>query len=89
MTNPGPMRYMPSPQPAGGLEQVRVWCQREFERISQAMKEGASESLRLDLLQKLPAKPYDGLVCYLAGGVVTGGSAKGLWLYNDGTWTKL
>ena len=87
--SPRSLRYKPTPLSQGTPEQVRAWAGREFEQISRVMREGSSENLRLDVLSKLPAKPYEGLVCYFAANVVTGGSARGVWSYDGTAWTKL
>lgn len=82
------LKYRPSPQPSGGMESIRVWCQREFERISNAINEGATESIRMDLLKQLPKKPYEGLICYFRAGTV-GVPSKGVYVYDGSGWVKL
>ena len=80
--------YAPSPPPqTGGEAALRNWCEREYSRIRDAMIEGRSEFLRLDVLQKLPAKPIEGMVGHFAAGVA--GEAAGVYSYVGGAWTKL
>jgi hypothetical protein len=82
--------YAPSPPPqSGDAKAVAVWCGREFERIALAMREGASEWLRFDVLTKKPVRPVDGMVAFFAANAVSGGSAMGSYEYKAGSWTKL
>lgn len=86
---PRSLRYKPSPLAQGNVDQLRATCWREFEQIARVLREGSSESLRLDVLSKLPAKPYVGLVCYFAANAVSPGSAAGVWSYDGTAWAKL
>lgn len=80
--------YKPSPQPAGtGVEDIRQWCQREFDRIADVLGQGASQGLRLDTITVLPEKPQEGMLLYFAAGVA--GSPRGVYEYAGGAWHKL
>lgn len=83
--------YSPSPPPqSGDFEALRAWCVREYDRIASNLKEGRAQFLRVDELGQVPDKLYAGLVCYFSTGVVSAGSAEGLYEYrNDSAWHKL
>jgi hypothetical protein len=88
MADPRGLFYRPSPPPqTGDFAAIRAWCQREFDRISSVMAEGRSESLRLDVLEAVPDKPFDGLAGYFAANIV--GATRGLYEYRSGAWVKL
>ena len=86
---PKSLRYKPAPLSHGDVDQLRAACWREFEQVARVMREGSSESLRLDVLSELPVKPYVGLVCYFAANAVSPGSAAGVWSYDGAAWQKL
>jgi hypothetical protein len=84
--------YNMSPPPqSGGMDELRNWCVREFERISDATSEGRSRGARWDILANLPEKPMRGDVNFFAAGVVGPGSLEGAYEYDvgAGTWRKL
>lgn len=85
-TNAG-LFYAPSPQPEASLEATQVWCLREFERIALVLREGGSQSLRLDVLAKAPTRPIEGMLAYFAAGVV--GANEGTYEYDGSAWHKL
>ena len=82
-------QYRPSPAPVGADPALTSWAQREFDRIAVSQQEGRSQWLRLDVLEGIPNRPIEGMVCYFAGGVVSVGSAKGFWGYDGTAWAKL
>lgn len=79
--------YAPSPQPEATLEGTQVWCLREFQRIADVLREGGSQSLRLDVLHSLPSRPIVGMACFFAAGVA--GAGEGIYEYRGGAWVKL
>jgi len=84
--------YNMSPPPqTGGLDEIRNWCVREFERISDATSEGRSRGARWDILSNLPEKPMRGDINFFAANVVSPGSLEGAYEYDvgAGTWRKL
>lgn len=82
--------YAPSPPPqSGGEVALRQWCEREFSRIADAIREGRSSSLRLDVLVKDTDRHWDGLVGFFAAGIPTVGATEGLYEYRGGAWHKL
>jgi hypothetical protein len=85
----GGLFYAPSPPPqSGGVDELRQWCVREFDRIASVTREGQSEAIRLDVLNANPEKRYAGLVAFFAASVV--GAAEGTYEYcSDGLWHKL
>jgi hypothetical protein len=82
-------QYRPSPAPQGADAALTQWAQREFDRIGVSQTEGRSQWLRIDVLEVIPNRPIEGMVCYFAGGVVSVGSAKGFYGYNGTAWTQL
>jgi hypothetical protein len=82
--------YAPSPPPqTDAIEEMRRWCAREFGRIADVMREGGSQSLRLDVQFHLPDKPIEGMIMYFAEDIVTAGSDEGSYEYSGGAWVKL
>lgn len=82
--------YSASPPPLmGGVPELRQWCVREFDRIREALDEGRSQFLRLDILDELPHKPVDGMVCYFSSNIVGSGSLQGMYEMRGGLWLKL
>lgn len=83
--------YAPSPPPQAGssISDMRAWCVREFGRIADVIREGGSQSLRLDVQHHLPDKPIEGMIMYFAANVVTAGSEEGSYEYSGGAWFKL
>lgn len=84
--------YNMSPPPqTGGLDELRNWCVREFERISDATNEGRARGARWDILSNLPEKPMRGDLNFFAAGVVSPTSIEGVYEYDVGTatWRKL
>ena len=82
--------YAPSPAPQGlTAAELRAWCVREFGRIADVIREGGSQSLRLDVQQHLPDKPIEGMIMFFAADVVTAGSEEGSYEYSGGAWFKL
>lgn len=84
--------YNMSPPPqAGGLDELRNWCVREFERIATATGEGRSRGARWDILAVLPDKPMRGDINFFAADVVAPGSLEGAYEYDidTATWRKL
>lgn len=81
--------YKPSPPPqSGGEKELRQWCLREYERISDAIRSGRSWFLSLDVMRKAPEKPFAGMVCYFQAAVV--GASEGCYEYrSDSQWHKL
>jgi hypothetical protein len=84
--------YYPGPPPqTGGVEELRAWCVREFDRISVATGEGRSRGARWDILAELPEKPMRGDINFFLADVVAPGSIEGAYEYDvgAGTWRKL
>lgn len=84
--------YNMSPPPlTGGVDELRNWAVREFERISIATSEGRSRGARWDILANLPEKPMRGDVNFFAADVVAPGSLEGAYEYDvsTATWRKL
>jgi len=84
--------YNMSPPPqSGGLDELRNWAVREFERIATATGEGRSRGARWDILAELPEKPMRGDINFFAAGVVSTGSLEGAYEYDaiNATWRKL
>jgi hypothetical protein len=81
--------YAPSPPPqSGGEQELRQWNVREYGRISTAIRTGRSWFISLDVMRKLPAKPFAGMICYFAAGVL--GTGEGCHEYrSDNAWHKL
>lgn len=80
--------YEPSPAPqSGGERALREWLRRELDRIAAVTHYGRSELLTLDVLAKLPAKPFAGMVAFFKAGVA--GASEGLYEYRGGAWNKL
>lgn len=80
--------YAPSPPPQGGGEgEIRQWCEREFTRIADSLREGRSQFVRLDVLRTEPERRFAGLVAYFAASVV--GPTEGLYEFRSGAWVKL
>lgn len=79
--------YAPSPQPSASVEATQVWCLREFQRIADVLREGGAQSLRLDILQAVPEKLFEGMAAYFAAGVV--GANKGMYQYDGTSWKPL
>ena len=79
-------RMSPPPQ-SGGLEELRNWCVREYDRISTAIEEGRSNSLRPDVLPATPVKPVAGMIAVFAAGVA--GPQAGAYEFIDTEWRKL
>jgi hypothetical protein len=81
--------YAPAPPPqTDAVADFRAWAAREFGRIADVLREGGSQSLRLDVQRKKPDKPIDGMVMYFAANVVTPGSDDGCYEYSGGAWIK-
>jgi hypothetical protein len=82
--------YAPAPPPqTASVAEMRRWCSREFGRIADVLREGGSQSLRLDVQQDLPDKPIEGMIMYFAQDVVTAGSDEGSYEYSGAAWIKL
>ena len=82
--------YAPSPPPiAGGADELRVWCLREFERIADAIQNGRVQWVLLDVQKVKPDKPQVGQLAYFAENVVSAGSEDGTYEYSSGAWFKL
>ena len=82
--------YAPgAPPQTDDVADFRAWASREFGRIADVLREGGSQSLRLDVQKKKPDKPIDGMVMYFAANVVTAGSDDGCYEYSGGAWIKL
>ena len=82
--------YAPSPPPqTASVAEMRRWCAREFGRIADVIREGGSQSLRLDVQHHLPERPMEGMLMYFAADVVTAGSEEGTFEYSGGAWFKL
>jgi hypothetical protein len=81
--------YEPEPPPhSGGEPMIRAWAQRQFGRISTALRFGRAQFISLDVLEALPEKPFPGMIAYFRAGVAT--ATEGLHEYRSaGTWTKL
>lgn len=81
--------YQPTPPPqSGGAEELRTWTLAQFQLIAIALRSGRSMFESLDVLQEAPAKPFAGMVCYFAGGIV--GPTEGNYEYrSNNTWNKL
>jgi len=81
--------YAPSPPPqSGGVDELRQWCAREFDRIAQATSEGRAQFLRLDVLNEAPARVYPGMVAFFGASIV--GPTEGCYEYrSSGAWFKL
>jgi hypothetical protein len=81
--------YAPSPPPqSGGETALRNWADKEYGRISTAIKNGRAQFLSMDVLQEAPAKPFAGMVAYFAATIV--GATEGLYEYRStGAWFKL
>jgi hypothetical protein len=81
--------YAPSPAPQSGDAAMVAWCVREFGRIADVLREGGSQSLRLDVQRAKPERPIEGMIMYFAEDVVTAGSDEGCYEYSGGAWVKL
>ena len=80
--------FTPAPPPqSGGEVELRRWALEQFQRIALSLREGRSNSLRLDVNKVLPERPFSGLACYFAAGVA--GAQEGLYEYRSGSWQKL
>lgn len=83
----GGLFYAPMVVQANTPAEVRDWCLTEFGRIADVLQQGASQGLRLDVLQKLPERPRNGMVLFFAAGIA--GTSEGCYEYSAGAWTKL
>jgi hypothetical protein len=82
--------YAPSAPPQGDdVAEMRRWCAREFERLSDVIRDGGFQSIRLDVQKNLPDKPIEGMIMCFAANVVTAGSEDGSYEYSSGAWFKL
>lgn len=81
--------YQPAPPPqSGGEAELRRWSLQQFQLIALAMRSGRAEFLTLDVLQRAPAKPFQGMLAYFAATIV--GPTEGLYEYrSDAAWHKL
>jgi hypothetical protein len=78
----------PSPQ-SGGVPALLSYLMKEFGRIASAIRTGRSQYLSLDVLEKLPAKPFQGQIAFFAAGIA--GADEGLYEYriSPAGWHKL
>lgn len=81
------MAYTPA-QPPSDASQLPAYLQREFQKISSEFA-AQSPSLRLAPQAALPEKPRDGDTFYFTAGVVSTGSAAGLYQYRSGAWVNV
>lgn len=82
--------YRPSEPPqTNDPYALRQWCQREFDRIADALFENRGAWVRVDILTELPARSIEGMAACFAAGVVAPGSSKGFYEYVSGAWVKL
>ena len=82
--------FQPSPPPQGtSAAELRQWCAREFGRIADVLREGAVQSLRLDVQHHLPDRVEEGMIMYFAADTVTAGAEEGSYEYSSGAWFKL
>ena len=80
--------FAPTPPPQGtDVRAVVQWMQVNLDRIADNMREGRLQKLRMDIQQKLPAKPQNGDAAYFAATVA--GATEGLYEYRLGAWQKL
>jgi hypothetical protein len=90
MSDPKGLFYRPSPPPqTNDPYAIRQWCEREFNRLADALQENRGIWIRLDELTEKPNRPTPGMVCYFAAGVVGVGSLEGSYEYVGSTWKKL
>jgi hypothetical protein len=90
MTTAKGLFYAPAPPPqVNSVAEIRRWAVREFGHIADTLREGGSQSLRLDVQQEKPPRPIDGMVMFFAADVVTAGSDEGCYEYSGGAWLKL
>jgi hypothetical protein len=90
MSDPKGLFYKPSPPPqSNDPYAIRQWCEREFNRIADAVQEGRALWIRMDELDATPTKATPGMICYFAAGVVSVGSLAGAYEYVGSTWKKL
>jgi hypothetical protein len=82
--------YAPSPAPqSGGVPALISWLSKELGRIAAAIKQGRSQFLSLDVLDTLPAKPFQGQIAFFKAGVA--GADEGLYEHriSPAGWHKL
>ena len=80
--------YYPEPVPQDN-DELPAYLDREFRKIASEVQAIAVQNIYFDIVQTLPLRPQEGLVMVFAAGVVTGGSAAGIWEYVGGAWVKL
>lgn len=90
MTDPKGLFYRPSPPPqSNDPYAIRQWCEREFNRIADAILEGRGQFIRLDQLKEPIDRPVTGMIAYFAANIVGPGLAAGAYEYVAGAWKKL
>lgn len=81
------MSWQPEPVPEG-KEELRVYIEREFFRLSGELHIGV-DAVRLSELHEEPAKPREGQIVFADGTVWNPGSGRGYYGYRSGAWRKL
>lgn len=82
--------YLPSnPPQTGDVTALKSWIVGELAAIADAISEGRSRWLRLDVLSVAPSRPIGGMICYFTADAVTAGSLAGVYEYDGSTWNKL
>lgn len=71
----------------GAAANFSVWVQEQFQRVEKESADPA-DLLSLRDTTRAPEKPRDGQIYYTSG-VWDPGSGRGLYLRDNGAWTKL
>ncbi|MBF0212383.1 MAG: hypothetical protein HQM00_02325 [Magnetococcales bacterium] len=80
--------YSPAQPPTGGdLRAALAWVYQQLAMVATRMREG-SDTLQLTVLHRPPAKFAEGTVVFADGADWNPGSGRGMYCYEDNTWSK-